>query len=425
MTTRFNTTARSVDVATALQQATPNEKRSTLTASQKEKLRLNAIAGLETKFSLQQLVGEDAVGTQLLRQNLGVTQLLDLVRERCTRYGMIDVFQLVVPTGSTSAPHEVKAETFNLLEDFSMEVDIVNDSTYHYLTYGQDYDVENLRWSYDFLFNSCEPDLRDKIQERMMLHNKAYHGGPLFFYEMIQMILSMNAYEVERLRDSLKNMTMQDFKGEDVEKAITLLRATIKRLKMFNEVPSNISDLVAKVFKSCSVPEFSQGIAILQTIDAIDSISDAVEMLFEYASKQYKKLADVWNVPDNHKSASFVNSHWVCWGCGQRGHRIQQCTVTPEAEKPKIIAAKRKEIKALKANGPNKKSTNPKKIPPKNGESQEKSFDGKMLKWCQPCRRWTNHSTSEHRKDYKKKQADTNTNGGGGGNFLCSIANQL
>jgi hypothetical protein len=86
------------------------------------------------------------------------------------------------------------------------------------------------------LFNSCDSDLRNKVKENLASLDDVFHGGPLFFFEMISIILDMTADETANLKESIKTMTLQDFLGEDVEKSITLLRSCLKRLDLINQV---------------------------------------------------------------------------------------------------------------------------------------------------------------------------------------------
>ena len=181
-------------------------------------------------------------------------------------------------------------DPINLLEKYSSvtreQVLVSNLFDSHY---GQDYDVENLRWSEEFLCNSCDPELRIKVQENLSTVDKECHGGPLFFHEMMSIIFTMTADETDNMRESLKTMTLQQFKGENVEKKITLLRSCLKRLHLIGQVPLNINDILIRIFQTSSVPEFNKAFDTLSTFDGV-GITVTPESIFLTAAKSYKKL---------------------------------------------------------------------------------------------------------------------------------------
>ena len=433
---RFNTAARTLAAGRTLQQATSNEERAKLTVSQKEKLRVGAISGLDTKFGMHRLVADQAVGTDLLTQNFEISHLIEQVRKRCENYGMIDVFTLVIPDPTSSNPGAVQTttvkdvvvtSTLNLFDSYSSVTrQQVQASSEHYLLFGQDFDVENLKWSEDFLSNSCEPDLRNKINENMMLSQDTYQGGPLFFYELIQIILTLTADDAEAMKTSIKTMTLQDFQGENVDKAVTLLRASIKRFKLIDEVPLNISDQLTEIFQTASVDKFKQSFILLQTMNGMQESSYDPESILETASRYYKKLAAEWNVPDNHKTSTFTAGTRrgpICWGCGKPGHTIQNCRSTNDADRKRILKERRQNRPVPGTANPSGQNTRPDLVPPKENEKQVKQLNGSTVKWCQTCRRWGNHSTTEHVVGYKKQTPNTDQSKTVG--FLSQISEQM
>jgi hypothetical protein len=347
---------------------------------------------------------------------------------------MDEVFKLVQPANNVLNPGQVTNTEINLFDNFATVTrDQVLASNVHYRTYGQNDAVENLSWSELLLFNSCDSDLRNKVKENLASLDDDFHGGPLFFFEMISIILDMTADETENLKESIKTMTMQDFLGEDVEKSITLLRSCIKRLDLINQVLLNVNDQLIRIFQTSSVPAFNKSFEVMSTFEGL-SITINPESIFHTASKQYKRLMKEWNVPDNAKTSTFnTTSELTCWGCGERGHRIDECPKTTAKQRTKIVKARSAGGGGRgRGGGGNNRDRNRRRnggggnkgqwAPPKDNEKHTKKINEKEYKWCKTCSRWTNHLTSEHIKGYKK---DTNGNGGGATNFMSQIGSQM
>ena len=68
-----------------------------------------------------------------------------------------------------------------------------------YRTFGQDYDLQNLKWSKLFLANCCDEALRAKLDERMA--NQTIRGGPLYFFETMTAIMTMTTEAATLMKD--------------------------------------------------------------------------------------------------------------------------------------------------------------------------------------------------------------------------------
>ena len=441
---RFRREVRTANELIGSSTSIPNWKRQLLKPVDLEKYRINATRGLTDKFSLMSVSGSSVDGVELLQENVDTTKLIDKVKEHCVSYGMDDVFNIVTP--NATVPGTILPEkTKDLFDDYSTLTKAqVQTSIRFYREHGQDYDLNNLRWSANFLSNCCDKNLSAKMDERMANYSTAERGGPLYFFEMMQAILTLTTDAATLMKDKLRTLKMQDFLGEDVHRAATLIRGTIKRLQMIDDVPSDLTKQLIAIFLTCSVPEFVQIFSTITSLHTLGPLTGGVTYepasIIEIAESAYIKLSTVWNVPNNAKSSTFLtqNRDVTCWGCGAKGHTIDDCPHKSDAEKKKIRDEHRRNFKNDRKNsgGSNGKSGDGSgltpnqllKAAPKPGEKQTKFILGKDRKWCAICKKWTlTHGTAQHRGK-KKDNADsppTETPSGGANTAQTGGTRQL
>ena len=288
-----------------------------------------------------------------------------------------------------------------------------------------------------FLANSCDEALRAKLNERMV--NQTNRGGPLYFFEMMTAIMTMTTEAVTLMKEKLRTLTMQNFAGEDVHRAATLIRGTVKRLEMIGNVPVDLPKQIITIFLTSSVPEFVRVFSTIESLHTVGGFTGGVvydvPTLVEVAESTYVKLSTVWNVDPTDKPTSFISQNTkpvTCWGCGQEGHSLGQCPRTSKADKKKIFDEKRKSkysggegnnsiTSNTNTGGNSQSNTNANnnspstntlvKTPPQAGESHTKVIKGKTRKWCAICKRWSlTHSISEHRPGVgRRSQANTSS----------------
>ena len=184
--------------------------------------------------------------------------MIEEAQKHCQMYGMDEVFTLVTTSADQIRnPGGVEADTFNLfniyLEPQDLELNRIYASTKHYHIYGQNYDLQNLNWSESFFANCCKSDLIAKIKEKMKLVDEIYHRGPLYFYDMIQIILNLSKDGADVLKDQIKSLTMQAFQGKNVTKTVTLLLRSYRHLEVIGGVPLDFARQLNKMFETCSV----------------------------------------------------------------------------------------------------------------------------------------------------------------------------
>ena len=90
--------------------------------------------------------------------------------------------------------------------------------------YGQDWDLQNLDWSHEFLHGSCDVDVGNKVQEDLIGISSELECGPLYLYFMMNCIISSSEDAVTALIDKVKEMNIMNFEGENVTMAIGQLK---------------------------------------------------------------------------------------------------------------------------------------------------------------------------------------------------------
>ena len=126
---------------------------------------------------------------------------------------MDEVFKIVQPPVGGGIQIDDN-NTRDLFEDYtSLTSEQVLASIEFYRAHGQDYDLENLSWSEQFLANCCDDTLRAKLDERMDRHSELERGGPIYFYEMMEAIMTMTTEAATLMKEKLRTLTMQDFAG--------------------------------------------------------------------------------------------------------------------------------------------------------------------------------------------------------------------
>ena len=109
----------------------------------------------------------------------------------------------------------------------NLTIENITSSIRFYREFGQSYDLENLSWSEQFLSNCCDAELGAKLDERMASYTeRTQRGGPIFFFEMMEAIMTLTTEAATLMKDKLRTLTMQDFAGEDIYRAATVIKGT-------------------------------------------------------------------------------------------------------------------------------------------------------------------------------------------------------
>lgn len=219
---------------------------------------------------------------------------------------------------------------------------------------GADHHVEDIRWSGEKILASCEDTLREKILESCYSIPQIYHGGPLYFYYMMNLVTTTSDQAMRVVIDKINRLRLTDFDGENVLLAVSFLRGAIQLLSNNNSVPHDILNSVFNMMRAASTPAFVSFVTNLETVfDLPDLVKDkSVEFLLDKLESKYTTLlgSNQWmstSQPSSFKAASNpqsaptgdANAEVICFNCGAFGHKVTECSLPRNAENIKRYMA--------------------------------------------------------------------------------------
>ena len=100
----------------------------------------------------------------------------------------------------------------------------------------------------------------------------------------------------------------------------------------------------------------------------------------------------------NTSNKSYNKKDLTCFNCGETGHIVPEC---PHPENKTLQAKLKSQYQTGKVNW--------RRTPPKPGESETKTFNGKTSYWCDKCKAWTySHGTSTHKTNMRRRPNRSN-----------------
>jgi hypothetical protein len=212
------------------------EDRALLRADEQRAIVEDAIKKVLPKFKPQAIsIGsnKDTKDNSLLEDEANLSSLITAVAKRHKNYDIHTAFQIVFPVQPLVSPDlkmdGVQRLTVDLYKQYtSVTPEQVAVSNFWYSSWidpvKQPTHRENLHLSYLMLVNHTVQELHQKVIETYNKFLSQYQGGPLYFKLVMDSLLA----DLERVSSGLlKHMTeykICDTKGEDVSRAVSLLR---------------------------------------------------------------------------------------------------------------------------------------------------------------------------------------------------------
>lgn len=222
------------------------EKRAFL--SEKDRVDLFKSATFKHPTTFFDLISTSLDSADKLDDCYNVDMKINKTAQRHRMYDMHDVFTVMLVDDDGRSV----LECFDLYTEYpTLTPEMVAASNKWYNTWPQeDTYRENLNLTYKFFENNCSPALFEKVSETYDSYSEAEKGGPLFFIIMVNAIMSQTEEASLSLQSRLKRIDLKDFPGENVDKVVGLLRAVIRRLRLFNRVPEDLIRTLLRIFQT-------------------------------------------------------------------------------------------------------------------------------------------------------------------------------
>ena len=363
---RFNIIARTDEEIHAASRRIPQESRPTDPVAL-GKLRARATIGIDPPFTFLDLDNTDLT----LQHTYNVSMRIQSFEYILTQYDMIDAFKIHLFEPNIQPPMLLEDSTGNpisinlLTHHSSLTEGQVRQYILFLKRYGKSYDVQNLDWTQELFNNSCNADLRDKVNEKVLGVHSFEIAGPLLFYHAMSLITTQTADAVRTLTLRVTSLKLGDIQGENVGTAISQMRGALLRLRALDKEPNDIVDKILNTMQTSSVEKFNR--------------------FFENISFQLRLTPNAYDADDILHLAEKTHREFVASGEWTGIHNTGTTFTAGMQPGASVLDNVSQVRRRWRRQGP------------KEGESETLVRGGKTYFWCGRCRLWnTTHKTVEH-----------------------------
>ena len=230
-----------------------------------------------------------------------------------------DVTTIVVPVNVSQEP-SLEDETYDLLRDFhKLHIAHVLNSNIWYNTWAAGaYVRDNMLQVYLLFENNTDGNLWTRCLDTYEQYSPVQQGGPLMVYLVLQAIQDSSEQALEHMLEQLRSLDISKLPGEDVEKAVLLIRTTYMTLKGActkdrNYVPSDFVKLVYNILLTPTVTKFTEPLRAHQRLLQLQADLKgtrpeypSVSSMLTLAVTSYRCLRPVWaaRVRAHHASST-------------------------------------------------------------------------------------------------------------------------
>ncbi|MGL5935557.1 MAG: hypothetical protein ACRCZI_08030, partial [Cetobacterium sp.] len=168
---------------------------------------------------------------QLLKSVKNLQGQLEAISSHLHSHDCAQVMTIFIPV-NIYATSEVSPTTYDLMRDYAVlpEAVVANSTTWINMWVASKAIRENIQLVFEFLRNNVHPELWAKALEEYQDFSGVQQGGPLMFYLVMRRILDISEASILALVSHMKAIKINKIVGEDIEEAVSTIKATIKVL---------------------------------------------------------------------------------------------------------------------------------------------------------------------------------------------------
>ncbi|MGH3053547.1 MAG: hypothetical protein ACRDL7_01040, partial [Gaiellaceae bacterium] len=234
-----------------------------------------------------------------------------------------------------------------------------------------EYDIQNLQWSADFLIVSISKQQKANIAK----FPHADNNGPLTWMYLVSENTMANERALQTLLFKLQKLSVRDYPGENVQMCTREISEICQKLDAGNMLPTNINGILCSIFIKCSVSSFSQYFNYVRGHMKKNPTEYTWVSLINEADGEYidTMTAESWLPTSEAKGMAASVTELKpkeskerdvrCHNCNEKGHFARNC---PKDRKASGGTKKgRKKLPAWRT------------APPNGGQAERKDVDGR------------------------------------------------
>jgi hypothetical protein len=379
----FNSTARSdLEIEISAMTLLTKSDRDDLSASDKSKIQAYFIKGIPSK----DLHFKALSSSSDMKDMMSITNLVSLMEKKQSLVGHLssisttNVFYVLNfdPISGALIPVASRSPV-NLLKTLTLPtIDSVVASCAHHAMYGTSHSIENMKWTFDAIMNSCDQHLRRILSNKMLKYpNMRY--GPVLFWFLMKQITTIDDTIVRAITTELVQLDISNTPGQSIAVIITRIRAAITWLNMAKMLPPDILAIVKKIMKTCTVPDFLLYVTSLLTNAELNAKVLTTDEFLGACETKYAALvlSGDYDLSTSGVSSFNISTHGATRNKHQSSRQDQGNRGDRRHKNPDWVRAE-----------------------PTGSDPTTRDFEGRTYKWCGTCGRWLcgdrGHHTNEH-----------------------------